>query len=160
MLVTDSSSPNFDSYASVEDLRTFAISRNYEIPDSDIACEHLLMQAMDYLAGLHWKGSRTVKEQLLAWPRAGVIVDGYVLPKYIIPKQVIQAQCRLAIEAQEIDLCPSFAGGGEVTHESVTGAVSVSYAERTSKSAPSFAWLNGLLRGMIVGANQISLVRG
>ncbi|KER01521.1 hypothetical protein LGZ99_20505 [Photorhabdus temperata] len=160
MLVTDSSSPNFNSYASVEDLRTFATSRNYEIPDNDTACEHLLMQAMDYLAGLRWKGSRTVKDQLLAWPREGVIVDGYLLPKDIIPRQVIQVQCRLAIEAQEIDLTPSFAGGGEVTQETIVGAVNVSYAERTSATSPRFTWLNGLLRGMIVGANQISLVRG
>ncbi|SUP84863.1 DnaT-like ssDNA-binding protein [Yersinia wautersii] len=160
MLVTDPDSPDFESYASVDDLRVLATSRGYEVPADDSACKKLLLQGMDYLAGLIWKGSRSVAEQPLFWPRSGVVVDGHLLPKDVIPKQVIQAQCRLAIEAQVIDLSPAFAGGGEVTQETVVGAVSVSYAEGSGASAPSFTWLNGLLRGMITSTNQVRVVRG
>ncbi|HEN3579729.1 TPA: hypothetical protein U5D98_002972 [Yersinia enterocolitica] len=160
MLVTNPDSSNFESYASVDDLRALATSRGYDVPVDDESCEQLLLQGMDYLAGLIWKGSRTVAEQPLFWPRTGVVVDGYLLPKDIIPKQVIQAQCRLAIEAQEIDLSPAFAGGGEVTQETVVGAVSVSYAEGSSVSVPRFTWLNGLLRGMITSTSQVRMVRG
>ncbi|CNE41958.1 MULTISPECIES: DnaT-like ssDNA-binding protein [Yersinia] len=160
MLVTNPDSSNFESYASVDDLRALATSRGYDVPVDDESCEQLLLQGMDYLAGLIWKGSRTVAEQPLFWPRTGVVVDGHLLPKNIIPKQVVQAQCKLAIEAQEIDLSPAFAGGGEVTQETVVGAVSVSYAEGSSVAAPSFTWLNGLLRGMITSAGQVRMVRG
>lgn len=160
MLTTDARSPDMDSYASVVDLRDLAGRRGYEIPDDDKVCEHLLMQAMDYLAGMKWKGSRADSKQPLAWPRIDVVVDGATLPGNTIPKPVIQAQCRLAIEAQETDLQPSTAGGAGVLQESVSGAVSITYAEGTSSDLPSFPWLYSLLRGMVVGFGQVSVVRG
>lgn len=72
MLVTDPDSPDFESYASVDDLRVLATSRGYEVPADDSACKKLLLQGMDYLAGLIWKGSRSVAEQPLFWPRSGL----------------------------------------------------------------------------------------
>lgn len=156
MLITDPALSGFNSYASVDDLRELATSRGYQIPDSDDECEPLLMQAMDYLAGQSWRGYRTTSEQSLPWPRSGVIVDGVVLATDKIPHQLIQAQCRLAIEAQETDLTPSFSGGGEVIAESITGAVSVQYAEGSSASPPYFSWLTGLLQGLLGGNGGIS----
>jgi hypothetical protein len=47
--------------------------------------------------------------------------DGVDLPNDAIPQRLIDAQCRLAIESQEIDLTPSVAGGGAVTMERVGG---------------------------------------
>lgn len=160
MLITDPSSPDFESYASVMDLRDLAERRGYDVPAEDVECEQVLMQAMDYLSGLKWKGMRAYPDQPQAWPRTCVVVDGATLPGNTIPKQLIQAQCRLAIEAQETDLQPSTAGGGEVLQETVTGAVSVTYAQGSRTAAPSFSWLGGLLRGMVMGSIQISVVRG
>lgn len=160
MLITDPTSPDFNSYASVIDVRDFAESRGYSLPDDDHECEKLLIQAMDYLAGLAWRGSRTSPEQALPWPRSGVIVDGVLLASDKIPREIIQAQCRLAVEAQETDLTPSFNGGAEVVQEAVSGAVSVSYAPGTSSDAPIFPWLNGLLRGFVGAMNQVRIVRG
>lgn len=160
MLVTDTGSPDFESYASVADLRDLADRRGYELPVEDAECERLLLQAMDYLAGMKWKGTRTRPEQPQAWPRTCVVVDGATLPGSTIPKQLIQAQCRLAIEAQETDLQPSFTGGAEVLQEALSGAVSVTYAQGSRAAAPSFTWLGGLLRGMVTASGQISVVRG
>lgn len=42
MLVTDPDSPDFESYASVDDLRVLATSRGYEVPADDSACKKLL----------------------------------------------------------------------------------------------------------------------
>lgn len=160
MLITDPDSPDFESYASIADMRKLALMRGYAVPEDVAECEQLLVQAMDYLEALKWKGTRSVPSQPLAWPRSCVVVDGYAMPRKSIPKQLIQAQCRLAVEAQETDLQPSFSGGGQVTQETVTGAVSVSYAEGSSTDAPSFTWLNGLLRGMVTNSSQVQVVRG
>lgn len=160
MLNSNPDSPDFESYASVGDMRELAERRGFLIPNKDSECEQLLLQAMDYLGGLKWKGTRTNPNQPLAWPRTCVVVDGATLPGGMIPKQLIQAQCRLAIEAQEVDLQPSFSGGSEVLQEAVSGAVSVTYAEGSRAEAPTFTWLNGLLRGMTAGSGQISVVRG
>lgn len=160
MLTTDPASPDFNSYASAADLQAFAAVRGYAIPDDAAERENLLVQAMDYLAGINWRGCRTDSSQPQAWPRSGVKADGVELPDSAIPRQLVQAQCRLAIEAQEIELMPSFDAGGEVVQESVSGAVSVSYAPGTSRSAASFPWLGNMLRGLAVSSGQVRLVRG
>lgn len=125
MLVTDPHSPDFNTYASVDNLRAFAAGRGYTIPSDDGECGQLLMQAMDYLEGKSWCGQRSHTSQPLSWPRTGVRFDGVDLPDDAIPQRLVDAQCRLAVESQEIDLTPSVAGGGAVTMERVEGAVKV-----------------------------------
>jgi hypothetical protein len=98
----------------------------------------MLMQAMDFLEGKAWRGQRSSASQPLSWPRSGVRFDGVDLPDDAIPQRLVDAQCRLAIESQEIDLTPSVSGGGAVTMERVEGAVTVQYEPGTNKAAPSF----------------------
>lgn len=160
MLVADPHSPDFNSYASVIDLRAFAIGRGYTVPADDAECGQMLVQAMDYLEGQQWRGQRSDPSQPLSWPRSGVRFDGVDLPDNAIPQRLVDAQCRLAIESQEIDLTPSVAGGGAVTMERVEGAVTVQYEPGTKKAAPSFPWFYSSLRGMVVGSNQIRIERG
>lgn len=160
MLVADPTMPDFNSYASVIDLRAFADSRGFIIPADDAECAQLLVQAMDYLEGLEWRGERAVPSQPLAWPRTGLRFDGVDLPVDVIPKQLVSAQCRLAVESQEIELSPSVAGGGAVTMERVEGAVTVQYEPGTNKNTPSFPWLHASLRGLVSGGNQVRISRG
>lgn len=160
MLVADPYSPDFNSYASVDDLRVFTAGRGYTVPTDDSECGQLLMQAMDFLEGKSWRGQRSDVVQLLSWPRSGVRFDGVDLPDDAIPQRLIDAQCRLAVESQEIDLTPSVAGGGAVTMERVEGAVTVQYEAGTNKAAPSFPWFYSSLRGLLVGGNQIRIERG
>jgi len=160
MLVADPHSSDFNTYASIVDLRTFATGRGYTIPADDAECGKLLMQAMDYLEGKSWRGQRSDPSQPLSWPRSGVRFDGVDLPGDAIPQRLVDAQCRLAIESQEIDLTPSVAGGGAVTMERVEGAVTVQYEPGTNKSTPSFPWFFSSLRGLVVGGNQIRIERG
>lgn len=160
MLVADPYSPDFNSYASVIDLRAFAAGRGYTVPTDDGECGQLLMQAMDFLEGKSWRGQRSDVVQPLSWPRAGVRFDGVDLPDDAIPQRLIDAQCRLAVESQEIDLTPSVAGGGAVTMERVEGAVTVQYEAGTNKAEPSFPWFYSSLRGLVVGGNQIRIERG
>ncbi|EOD9897770.1 DnaT-like ssDNA-binding protein [Enterobacter hormaechei] len=160
MLVADPHSPGFNTYASVADLRAFAAGRGYTVPADDDECGMLLMQAMDFLEGKAWCGQRFSTSQPLSWPRSGVRFDGVDLPDDAIPQRLIDAQCRLAIESQEIDLTPSVSGGGAVIAESVQGAVSVQYEPGTNKATPSFPWFYSSLRGLVVGGNQVRVERG
>ncbi|HCM9572740.1 TPA: hypothetical protein N5O45_001262 [Enterobacter kobei] len=160
MLVADPNSPGFNSYASVSDLRAFADGRGYSIPADDDECGQMLMQAMDFLEGKVWRGQRSSASQPLSWPRSGVRFDGVDLSNDAIPQRLIDAQCRLAIESQEIDLTPSVSGGGAVIAESVQGAVSVQYEPGTNKATPSFPWFYSSLRGLVVGGNQVRIERG
>jgi len=154
MIINDPTSPEFNSYASVIELKSFASSRGYSLPVTDEEIETLLIQAMDYLEGLVWRGKPAEPNQPLAWPRTGINLNGE--PVTGVPVKLNQAQCRLAIEAQTVDLSPSFSGGGEVTQETVVGAISVSYAEGSSTSAPYFSWLSGLLRGLTGASSSVN----
>lgn len=147
MIITDSTSSNFNSYASVDDLRAYSSARGYEIPPDDEQCGHLLTQAMDYLESVNWRGARAEESQPLAWPRSGVKVDGVTLSASLIPNRIKHAQCRLAIEAQETDLNPT-KNGGAVTLERVEGAVTVQYDGASNDGTVSFPWLFNMLRGM------------
>lgn len=160
MLVADPHSPDFNSYASVSDLRVFAAARGYTVPAEDGECSQMLMQSMDFLEGRSWRGQRSSASQPLSWPRSGVRFDGVDLPDDAIAQRLIDAQCRLAIESQEIDLTPSVSGGGAVIAESVQGAVSVQYEPGTNKATPSFPWFYSSLRGLVVGGYQVRIERG
>ncbi|EDW2057279.1 hypothetical protein S518_005276 [Salmonella enterica subsp. enterica] len=148
MLITDLSSADVNSYAGVNDLRHYAGLRDYSLPDDDEACEKLLIKAMDYLAGMFWCGERSDRGQPLDWPRHGVCVDGVVLQNGLLPGRVVDAQCRLAVEAQTVDLQPTLNGEADILSESIAGAVAVTY-DPDSMGPPSFPWLDTLLRGLI-----------
>lgn len=155
MINSNPDSPGFNSYASIDDLNLFVSSREYSLDNSKAAS--LLFQAMDYLNTLSWKGGRSKQGQSLAFPRVGVVIDGVPLPDNIIPKQLIETQCRLAVEAQEHDLMPTMSG--EIVSESISGAVSVSYAQGTNSGKVKFAWLDGALKGLILASGATFTVR-
>lgn len=145
MIDPDKTSLTFNSYASVADLKTYASERQLTLPNDGL--ERLLIVAMDYLESQQWLGKRTDIHQPLSFPRIGLIRDGIDIASDAIPLQLIKAQCRLAVESQENDLQPTL--GGEIIAERIEGAIDVKYAEGTNTGAPNFAWLKGLLSGLI-----------
>jgi len=124
MIITDTTSPAMNSYADEADLRAFAELRDITLPEK---IAPLLIRAMDYLEGLDWAGRPGKPNQPLAWPRAGIIIDGYELPAGEVPRQVITAQCMLAVEAMDGDLLGSVREAA-VKSERVEGAVTMTYA--------------------------------
>lgn len=152
---TDPASPGFNSYASVDDLTAFATSRGYDVPDDD-QCEPLLFQALDYLNGLNWLGGRSESGQPLPWPRRGIYPDDELLRHDVIPHQLIQAQCRLALEAQNGELDGVLTRG--VTME-MAGKVSMQYSGEADSGEIYFPWLSGLLRGLLSVAINTFAVR-
>lgn len=147
MIDSDKNSPTFNSYASVEDIKRYARERGIDIPTDGSHIESMLVSAMDYLTSQPWLGKRTHLTQPLSFPRTGLFYDGVPIENDAIPKQLIMAQCRLAIESENEDLHPTL--GGEVTTERIEGAITVQYASGTNSGLPKFAWLNGLLNGLL-----------
>ncbi|EIV2971686.1 hypothetical protein L7Q82_003709 [Cronobacter sakazakii] len=153
MIDNDPTSPTFNSYGDVAGLMAFASSRGYDVPEE--SAEMLLFQALDYLNIQPWAGKPTKRGQPLPWPRAGVTVGGEPFPDDEIPQALIQAQYRLAVSAQEIDLMPGY-GGAQALEETVSGAVSIKYSEQTLGSGVYFSWLRPLL-GELLGAGASSV---
>lgn len=148
MITTGPNSPLFNSYASTDDLRKFAVDRGLKLPE---ATEPLLLKAMDYLNGLSWYGSRASVSQPLPWPRTGVVFDGIKLPADAIPAQLVTAQCMLAVEAISGDLLAANREAA-VKSERVEGAVTTTYAVTDGQSfIPSYPLVMGILNGLVSG---------
>lgn len=146
MIVTAPDLAEFNSYATADDLRKFAIARELNLPN---AVEPLLLKAMDYLNGLSWYGSRLSVFQPLPWPRSGVVFDGIKLPPDTIPAQLVTAQCMLAIEAINGDLLAANREAA-VKSERVEGAVTTTYAVADGQPfTPSYPLVMGILSGLV-----------
>lgn len=160
MIDNDPASPDFNSYGFVAGLVAFAEARGYDVPEE--SAEQLLIQAMDYLNIQSWAGRPTSADQPLPWPRTGVRLYGQPVPSDSIPKQLVQAQYLLAVTALETDLMPAY-GGAQALKETVSGAVSIEYSEKSLSAAPYFPWLRGMLAGLLGGggsATSFKVVRG
>lgn len=154
MIDADKNSPTFNSYADIEDLKAYAKVRNLTLSDSK-SLESLLIVAMDFLESQKWQGKRSDSTQPLSFPRTGLFRDGVEIASDAIPHQVIQAQCRLALEAQENELQPTL--GAEIISERIEGAIDLKYAEGTNTGAPNFAWLKGLLCGLMDSSEGLAI---
>jgi len=159
MLITDINSNGFNSYASVNDCRQYAESRGLTIPNDDSQIEILLVNALDYLESMHWKGEPSDKEQPLSWPRKNIIKDSIKIPNDSIPRQIKEAQCYLAINSQTIELLP-INQAREILSESIAGALSVTYAPDSDNNVPTVPYINRLLRGLCYSSNTVKVARG
>lgn len=144
---------NSNSYVEVSDLEAYAAERGETLPDPS-ELEPLLHNAMDYLEAIpNYKGLRKTATQALAWPRIGVVIDGFQWDSAQIPPQLKRAQLQLAIEAIEFDLMPS-SDGFAVAKEKVD-VLEVEYATggrlsgETLPTQPIFPRVDALLAPII-----------
>ncbi len=140
-----------NSYVSVADFQAYADARGYSYPDTNAACEKLLIKAVDYIEArrTRFQGVKTTSTQPLQWPRTCVYIDDYTVASDTIPTELIRAQCELAVAAYTIDLQPTLqpSTAGQVKSKSVSGAVSIEYFESAASkySLPQFTAANGYL---------------
>lgn len=150
----------------------------------------LLNKATFYLNTLEWAGSLPPGADD-SWPRTGLVYDGSVFydtngdvitavtdsegeevaiePGDVVtepatPKAIVTAAYQLAMQvANGVDLLPT-TSGAQVVQESVSGAVSVTYAEGTIGTPLDLPWLSSLI-GRWSGASatngiNFSVMRG
>jgi hypothetical protein len=75
-----------NSYVSEADLTSFATARGVTLTGDE---EALLIQAMDYIESLSYKGLKKTRDQDLQWPRSGVYIDSYYLDNDVIPEETL-----------------------------------------------------------------------
>ncbi|NLA68314.1 MAG: hypothetical protein GX856_08760 [Gammaproteobacteria bacterium] len=131
---------NADSYATALELADRAAAYGWELPWDTELQEVLLRRAAEAMNAMRWKGGRAVGGQALAWPRAGVVVDGEHLPADAIPAGVRYGQMALAAEIYADDQNPPEMKRGAVVRQKVdvmeTEYAVVENRGRLSRAAP------------------------
>ena len=169
IFVEDGSGTNADanSYASVDDLQTYASLRGVTIPDDAPLLESLLIKAMDYLEAQRdrYKGVKASAIQPLQWPRKDawdISYPGALYPSDEIPRELEAAQLALAVESHTQDLMPTRlpTDTGPVSREKIDGAVEVVYdnPQGGNLRTPYFAKPEALL-SVLYRHNGMSIVR-
>lgn len=105
-----------ETYISVADADTYHAARGNTAWSalSEADKEAALRRAADYMLGVYrgrWKGVRVLGTQALDWPRADVVVDGYLMPSNAVPAEVARACAELALRAASAALSPDLERG-------------------------------------------------
>jgi Putative DnaT-like ssDNA binding protein len=152
--------PGADSFATTAELVTYAANFGRVIPADVAAQEALLRRSALQMTSLPWKGQTVSRDQALAWPRANVKRQGWILPINEIPAQVKAGQLALATEIHADDLVDPTTKTGAVVSETVgpistTFAVASTAVSRPAATRQSYAQFAGLLES----SSQVNLVR-
>lgn len=118
--------------------------------------EQALRRSTDYLeAAYAWRGERATSTQALSWPRACVVVDGFLIASTIVPLAIQRANAELAVRASAGDLAADQAA--QVKQETV-GPITVVYADG-ARQGVRYALVDALVAAYVRGGGQIAVVR-
>ena len=151
---------NADSYVTRAEAIAFAANRGVTLADST-ATDAMLIKAADYLESFagRFKGSPVERDQPLAWPRYGAVIEGFTWSSDEIPRQVIAAQLAVLLEINAGDdpfnPTPTV---GPITEETVSGAVTVRYASGTSSKVQKSRASDALV-GLLLSRSGLFAVR-
>ncbi|PUA95518.1 hypothetical protein C8C99_0318 [Acidovorax sp. 107] len=122
------------------------------------AKEQALRKATDYMGRYsgRWKGERLNAGQVLDWPRAGVVVDGYEINWETVPAAIANACALLALKASAGDIEPDL---GPKKQSVKVGPIETTYAAGT-RQATRYQSAETLLAPYLLGsAGQVRVVR-
>jgi hypothetical protein len=121
-----------NSYASVDDLKNHAKARGVTLTQATPVLEGFLLQAMDGMYGLDYKGIKYKRDQALDFPRINVCIDRFSYAHYQLPPQLKIGQCALALEIAQnkTDLLPTTPVGvsGAMVEETI-GEITTRWAD-------------------------------
>ncbi len=149
-----------NSYISVASAVSYLESRGLDASGIDDA---KLILAYDYVNSFEneYQGSRVSAEQTGSFPRYDLCINGFPFASDSIPQQLKDAQAYAAYYvSQDSDILQPVSNGQTITHEEVTGAVAVDYADNgISSDTFSFSTIDALLSPLKGGFSQSLLVR-
>lgn len=118
-----------NSYATVDECRTFAAQRLVDLPEEDDEVAVMLIQAFQYFERLddRFSGTRVFLDSV--FPRKDLRVLGTLLPDDSIHTRVKAAQCQLVLEqVAGADLFASTSAADYIIRERV-GPIDTTYAD-------------------------------
>lgn len=94
--------PGTDTFCTLNEAETYMATLTFKAAwtaaSGDPAKEAALKQAARLMGALSWKGRRATADQLLAWPRYGVVdEDGYLIDSTTTPVSVKNANAEFAL---------------------------------------------------------------
>lgn len=149
-----------ESYISVSDADAYHAARGnaaWALLTNE-AKEQTLRKATDYMGRYsgRWKGERLNAGQVLDWPRAGVVVDGYEINWETVPAAIANACALLALKASAGDIAPDL---GPQKQSVKVGPIETTYAAGT-RQATRYQSAETLLAPYLLGsAGQVRVVR-
>ena len=148
-----------DTYLSVTDANTYWSNRGNAdwSAASTTAKEAALREATQYVDGAFDFIGNQIIENVLAWPRAGVVIEtgnfrGIAYDSDTIPPQVKNAVAELALEALTARLAPSQARGGAVKREKVD-VIEVEYMD-FAPSGKVYSFAAMILKPLTTGSKS------
>ena len=155
-----------NTYSSRADYIAFALSLGVIVADDDAADVQLIKAAQ--FIGQHeanLKGDRVTRDQPMAFPRYGVVIDGWSWASTEIPRNVILCQLQTALDIKAgFDPWNPAANPSLIKKRTrVEGAVDVEYAvgENTGQKLSRTSTADALLKSLLhrSGLFSIPLVR-
>lgn len=144
-----------NSYNTIQQIKDYASARGELLPSTDAEIEALVIQATDYLEQfrLQYQGDIVDPLQALAFPRNGVVIDGYEYPATTLPTYLVRAHAQATIEAYTSELIPN--PSQSVKKEKVD-VIEVEYQD-SSTSAVGFPKVETLLKPLFSSSNPFSI---
>lgn len=118
-----------NTYLSEDEFAAYASARGKIITGS---LEQLIIQAMDYVETLRFRGQKNSSDQALQWPRVGATRDGYELSSTTIPSELKDGVAEVALSIQAGDN-PLATLSRETKREKV-GDIEVEYSMAASQN--------------------------
>lgn len=154
---------NAESYATVAQATAYLAARaKGDAWDAVEDKEAALRLATDYIEQTYrgrWIGDKKTNSQALSWPRDNAMRQDEFeyIPGSAIPTEVVNACCEMALRTASGDLLTDL--DREVASESISGAVSVTYAQGGSRQKRYEAVERMLRMLLTAGAGQVPMER-
>lgn len=144
-------------YVDDADFADWLASRGYSV-SGDAA--QLLTRSFDWVELQSYNGTKTSASQGNQWPRANAYIDGVMVDSSVVPDLVKELQMRYAYDLDSGNDAMSVRDQ-QKSSVSVSGAVSVTYREGSSK--PTLSGQTNLILGKLTqggGGNTFRVYRG
>ncbi len=130
IIVEDGSGiPNANSYVSLVDARGILNPLGQDLNANDITAEQEILNGMNYIESFseRYQGIKTNSDQLLQWPRLGVLIYDNQIDSNVIPQNLINGQVFAAYEFSQGNVLQPTVDGRSRASAEVVGGVKVSY---------------------------------
>lgn len=153
---------NANSYVTRAEFIAYATESGVTVPNTD-PTDVMLVKAAQFIDAheANLKGSRVDRAQRMAFPRSGLVIDGWAWDEDEIPRNVLLCQMAVALDlAQGIDpYNPPVNPARAVKRQRVEGAVEVEYMDggnqKLGRTTRWNALLNSLLRSVMWGIEAV-----